>query len=294
MWDGPGWKVRLCHGAPGLYVSRMPAAADPRVLAAHLEGLGRVLLGYSGGVDSALLAVVGARALGPDRFLAVIGRSEAYPEVQYRAATAIARQFEVPLVEVDTLELEDPRYRANAPDRCYFCKQELWTRLGALARARGFTTIIDGTNADDLGEHRPGIRAAAEFRVQSPLADLGWTKPMIRAAAQALGLPTWDAPAAPCLSSRIQYGLAVTPERLRQVEAAEEFLRRAGVTGDLRVRHRGDHASVEVALDQVEMLAARWPVLSVELAALGFGRVELDRRGYRRGALLAALPVLGG
>lgn len=291
---GPGWKVRLCRGAPGLYVSRMAPAPDPRALAAHLQGLGRVMLGYSGGVDSALLAVVGARTLGPDRFLAVIGRSDSYPEAQYRAATDIAARFGVPLLEVVTRELDDPRYRANAPDRCYFCKHELWTRLGALAGARGFTTIIDGTNADDLGEHRPGLRAAAEFRVRSPLADLGWTKAMIRAVAQGLGLPTWDAPAAPCLSSRIQYGLAVTPERLRQVEAAEALLRRAGVTGDLRVRHRGDHASVEVAPDQVASLAGRWAGLAADLAALGLGRVELDPRGYRRGALLAELPVLGG
>ena len=294
MRGGPGWKVRLCPGAPRRYVSCMPDSPDSRALATHLEGLGRVLLGYSGGVDSALLAVVGARALGPDRFLAVIGRSASYPEAQYRTATDIATRFAVPLLEVETRELADPRYQANAPDRCYFCKHELWTRLGGLARGRGFTTVIDGTNADDLGDHRPGMRAAAEFEVRSPLAELGWTKAMIRSAALDLGLPTWDAPAAPCLSSRIQYGLAVTPERLRQVEAAEAILRRAGVRGDLRVRHRGDHASVEVAPEQVEALAGRWPALAPELLALGFGRVELDRRGYRRGSLLAELPVLGG
>ncbi len=272
----------------------MTSAPDPHALAAHLQGLGRVLLGYSGGVDSSLLAVVGARALGRDGFLAVIGRSDSYPEAQYRAATELAARFEVPLLEVETRELDDPRYRANAPDRCYFCKHELWHRLGELARTRGFTTIIDGTNADDLGDHRPGLRAAAESQIRSPLAELGWSKAMIREAAQGLGLPVWDAPAAPCLSSRIQYGLAVTPERLRQVEAAEALLRRAGVTGDLRVRHRGDHASVEVSPDQVEPLAARWSALAADLESLGFGRVELDRRGYRRGALLADLPVLGG
>lgn len=262
-------------------------------LASHLDGLGRVLLGYSGGVDSALLAVVATRALGAGRFLAVIGRSDSYPEVQHQGALDIARQFGVPLLEVATHELDDPAYRANSPDRCYYCKRELWSRLGELARERGFTTIVDGTNTDDLGEHRPGIRAAGERAVRSPLADLGWTKQRIRAAAHALGIPVWDAPAAPCLSSRIQYGLTVTPGRLRQVEAAEALLRGLGVTGDLRVRHRGDLASVEVLPEVRALLVARWDEAKQGLHALGFPRVELDPRGYRRGALLHELPVLG-
>ena len=132
----------------------------------HLRGLGRVLLGYSGGVDSALLAVVATRALSPARFLAAIGRSPSYPDAQWRTAREVARTFQVPIVILETGELEDPRYVANAPDRCYFCKTELWTRLGALARARRFDVVIDGTNADDLGEHRPGIRAGAEHAVR--------------------------------------------------------------------------------------------------------------------------------
>lgn len=285
--------VRLCPGLPSLYVWSMANAPDLPALSAHLQGLDRSLLGYSGGVDSALLAVVGTRALGPGRFLAVIGRSGSYPEAQHRAAVETARQFGVPLLEVETSELDDPAYRANAPDRCYHCKRELWSRLGEVARAGGYAVVIDGTNADDLGEHRPGLGAAAEFQVRSPLAELGWTKAMIREAARALQLPLWDAPAAPCLSSRIQYGLAVTPERLRQVEAAEALLRRHGVRGDLRVRHRGDHASVEVGTAERGLVASRWDVIAGELAGLGLGRVELDPRGYRRGALLGELPVLG-
>src|SRR5690606_31549012 len=135
-----------------------------------------VALGYSGGVDSSVLAVAGRQALGPDRFLAVIGRSASYPAVQYNGARDLAARFDVPLLEIDTYELADPRYQANTPDRCYFCKSELWDRLAEVADARGISVIADGTNADDLGEHRPGLRAAAERQVRSPLAELGWTK----------------------------------------------------------------------------------------------------------------------
>lgn len=262
-------------------------------LEARLAQLGSVLLGYSGGVDSALLAVAARRALGPGRFLAVIGRSASYPAAQYATAIAIARQFDIPLLELDTAELDDPEYRANNPDRCYFCKRELWATLGEVARGRGFSVIIDGTNADDTREHRPGMRAAAEYAIASPLAELGWTKAMVRDAARALGLPTWDAPASPCLSSRIQYGLEVTPDRLRQVESAEAFLRELGVSGDLRVRHRGDHASIEVETTMRPLVERDWPLIEERMTALGFGRTALDPRGYRRGGLLAELPVLG-
>jgi uncharacterized protein len=264
----------------------MPALDSLR---SHLAGLGRVLLGYSGGVDSALLAVVGREALGPERFLAVIGRSASYPEAQWRAAVDVARRFDVPLLELDTRELEDARYLSNAPDRCYFCKSELWARLGEVARGRGFDAVIDGTNADDLGEHRPGLRAAAERAVRSPLAELGWSKADVRAASQRLGLPTWDAPAAPCLSSRVRYGVAITPERLRQVEDGEAYLRTLGVTGDLRVRHHGELARLEVAPEYHATLRSRWPALVQFFGALGFARVELDPRGYRRGGLLTVL-----
>lgn len=263
-------------------------------LEARLQSLGRVLLGFSGGVDSTLLAVVGARVLTPARFRAVIGRSESYPEVQYQSALRLAAEFGIPLTELDTHELDDPTYRANSPDRCYACKRELWGQLGVLALAEGFDTIIDGTNADDLDEHRPGLRAAAERAVRSPLAELGWTKDDVRSAARALSLPIWDAPAAPCLSSRIQYGIEVTPARLRQVEDAEAWLRALGVTGDLRVRHRGDHASIEVNPGMQPLLRAQWPAVTDRLRHLGFSRVELDSRGYRRGALVAELPLLGG
>lgn len=260
----------------------------------HLRGLGRVLLGYSGGVDSALLAVVGTRALGPARFLAVIGRSASYPERQWRAALDVAGAFQVPTAALNTHELDDPRYVANAPDRCYFCKAELWTRLGSLARARGFDVVIDGTNADDLREHRPGLRAGLELAVRSPLAELGWTKDDVRTASRALGIPTWNAPAAPCLSSRVRYGLPVTPDRLRQVEAGEAFLRSVGVTGDLRVRHLGSTARIETAPDQHPRVQSAWEAVCAAFTRLGFVEVVLDPAGYRRGGLLTVLAESRG
>ncbi len=263
---------------------------DLDLLRRHLLGLGKVVLGYSGGVDSALLAVVASEALGPERFLAVIGRSPSYPEVQWRAAVELAARFRVPLLELDTRELDDPRYLRNDTDRCYFCKSELWARLGQVARRQAFDTIIDGTNADDLSEHRPGLRAGRETSIRSPLADLGWTKDAVRAASRELGLPTWDAPAAPCLSSRVRYGLAITAERLRQVEQGEAFLRSLGVMGDLRVRHLGTRASVEVTASEMTLLRSRWEAVERFFAGLGLDQVELDARGYRRGRLLALAP----
>ena len=258
-------------------------------LQSHLSSLGRVLLGYSGGVDSALLAVAGARGLRSGHFLAVIGRSASYPAAQYDAALAIASQFRVPLLEAATGEMDDPRYIANPVNRCYFCKSGLWDVLGRVARERGFDTVIDGTNLDDLGEHRPGLRAAAEQRVQSPLADLGWTKAAIRDAARELGIPVWDAPASPCLSSRIRYGLEVTPARLRQVEAGEAFLRALGVQGDLRVRHHGDLVRIEATTAGQEVLQAHRPRVEAYFLGEGIKQVEIDPRGYRRGALLNVL-----
>jgi uncharacterized protein len=256
-------------------------------LEAHLDHMGRVLLGFSGGVDSSVLAVIGTRSLGASRFLALIGESASYPAAQWRAAHALAEQFGIPLRVAPTGELDDPSYRANRPDRCYFCKRELWSRASAIAREEGFDTVIDGTNADDLGEHRPGLRAAAELGVRAPLAELGWTKADVRAGARRLGLPIWDAPASPCLSSRIRYGLEVTPARLAQVEEAEALLRRLGIRGDLRVRHLGDRASVEVRSQEFALVDSCWDVIEPALRALGFDRVERDAQGYRRGGLLS-------
>jgi uncharacterized protein len=241
-------------------------------------------------VDSALLAVVGSQTLGPGRFLAVTGRSASYPEVQARAAVDLARTYAIPLLEIDTHELEDARYLSNSTDRCYFCKSELWSRLGQVARERGFDVVIDGTNADDLGEHRPGLRAAVELGVRSPLAELGWSKTDVREASREVGLRIWNAPASPCLSSRVRYGLEITPERLRQVEKGEAYLRGLGVNGDLRVRHHGAKARLEVAPDQMQRVLDNWKAVDAAFAGLGFAAVELDPQGYRRGGLLAIAP----
>src|SRR5881296_1254805 len=187
------------------------------------------LVGYSGGVDSALLAVVLRQELGRDRMLAAIGRSASYPDAQWQVARDVAARFDIPLVEIQTHELEDENYLANPTNRCFYCKTELWHQLVPLARERGLAVVCDGTNADDLREHRPGKAAGLAAGVRSPFAEVGLTKAEIRAASRDLGLPTWDAPAAPCLSSRVQYGLSITPRRLEQVERAEAYLRELGV-----------------------------------------------------------------
>jgi uncharacterized protein len=256
-----------------------------------------VLVGYSGGVDSALLAVVARRVLGFNRAVAALGISASYPEAQHEQALAVARGFDLHLLEVPTNELSDPNYVANAPSRCYFCKRELWGKLVAAARERNLAIVADGTNASDLGEHRPGLQAAAEYQIRSPLAEAGYTKADVRAEARALGIPVWAAPAAPCLSSRIMYGLRVTPGRLRQVEAGEALLRALGIEGDLRVRHRGDEARIEVQPSQFRRVRAHRDQLAIHFLDAGFASITLDLRGYRRGSFLAGeapeLEVLG-
>src|SRR2546426_7573720 len=205
-----------------------------------------VLLGYSGGVDSAFLAVVLRQELGKDRMLAAIGRSASYPDAQRQVARDVAARFDIPLVEIETHELEDANYLANPTNRCFYCKTELWHQLVPLARERGLSVVCDGTNADDLREHRPGKAAGVQAGVRSPLAEVGLTKAQIRAASRELGLPTWDAPAAPCLSSRVQYGLSITSSRLRQVGQREAFFRELGVGGGPRGRHHRDVARLAV------------------------------------------------
>ncbi|MGH7654483.1 MAG: ATP-dependent sacrificial sulfur transferase LarE [Gemmatimonadaceae bacterium] len=264
-----------------------PAIEKEVALVEWLKCRGSVLVGFSGGVDSAYLACVALGALGAENVLAVIGRSASYPMEQWTRARAVADRFGVPVLEIDTDELHDPRYAANPSNRCYFCKTELWSRLVPVARERGLAVVVDGTNADDGRGHRPGKGAAVEQGVRSPLAELGFTKDDIRVLSRERGIPTWSQPSSPCLASRLPYGTEVTVERLATVEAAERALRQIGVAGDLRVRHFGAVARLELSLAEL----ARWRTaegrraVRAAVTSAGFSAVEFDLRGFRSGSM---------
>jgi uncharacterized protein len=246
-----------------------------------------VLIGYSGGVDSTYLAVLAREVMGRDRVFAVLGRSASVPAAQSESARSIAIERDIELRVVETSELSDARYAANPVNRCYFCKSTLWETLVPLARELGVETILDGTNADDVSEYRPGAQAGMEHGVASPLAHTGLTKSEIRALSRARGLATWSQPSAPCLASRIPYGTEVTSERLAHVERAEQALRDLGIDGNLRVRHHGELARVELESTRLEEWLdetnARRIVAAVRTA--GFLRVAIDLQGFRSGSL---------
>jgi uncharacterized protein len=256
-----------------------------------LRECGSVCIGYSGGVDSVFLAGAAVLVLGRENVLAVTGRSPAYPLVQRDMALACAREFGIPHLEIETDELADERYTANPSNRCYYCKSELWPKLVDVARVRGLRTVLDGSNADDAGDYRPGFAAAREHGVRSPLLEAGLTKADVRSLSRRMGLPTWDQPAAPCLSSRLPYGIAVTPARLRQVERAEQALRVLGFR-ELRVRHHDDCLRIELASAELERAFRMAAVIRERVADTGELRVLIDAEGYRRGALNEVLVQL--
>jgi uncharacterized protein len=257
-----------------------------------LRGYGRVAVAFSGGVDSAVVAQAARLALG-DEAVAVTAVSDSLAQGELEEAEALARQIGIRHRVIRTEEFADPNYVRNNPDRCYFCKSELYGRLEGLLGVLDVDAIASGANTDDAGDYRPGMRAAAEHGVRHPLQECGLGKAEVRALARAWGLPTWDKPATPCLSSRVAYGEEVTPERVRMIDGAERWLRRRGLRL-LRVRyHKGDLARIEVPVEELAGLAA--PGVRDELIAtfrgLGFKFVTLDLEGFRSGSMNAVIPL---
>jgi len=245
----------------------------------------RVLLAYSGGVDSTFLLKVASDVLGAN-VLAVTAVSSTYPEEEYRRACEIAQSMGVRHITIKTEEMGDPNFHSNPPERCYFCKKELFRKMQEIADRESITFILDATNADDRSDYRPGRTAAKEAGVRSPLTEIGMTKDEIRTFSRKMDLPTWNRPAEACLASRFPYGESITPDRLKQVERAERFLRRLGFE-QVRVRFHNNLARIEVDPLRVHELldAEQRKMILIEMKRLGFVYVTVDLEGYRTGSM---------